>query len=106
MGRDAVVVDHRDVQAREVLRLESDGVLVVLAPPGVVRLHALQPLPRSSESFSYLRLLGPALSTTTTHGRFNSCQSIQQVMHNLAQVSFNKLLTCGFEMMWRRLSAF
>ena len=43
MGRDAVVVDHRDVQAREVLRLESDGVLVVLAPPGVVRLHALQP---------------------------------------------------------------
>ena len=34
MGRDAVVVDHRDVQAREVLRLESDGVLVVLAPPG------------------------------------------------------------------------
>ena len=47
MGRDAVVVDHRDVQAREVLRLESDGVLVVLAPPGVVRLHVLQPLPRS-----------------------------------------------------------
>ena len=47
MGRDAVVVDHRDVQAREVLRLESDDVLVVLEPPGVVRLHALQPLPRS-----------------------------------------------------------
>ena len=46
MGRDAVVVEHRDVQAREVLRLESDGVLVVLAPPGVVRLHVLQPLPR------------------------------------------------------------
>ena len=27
-------------------------------------------------------------------------------LDNLAQASFHKLLTCGFKIMWRRLSAF
>ena len=89
MGRDAVVVDPRDVPAREVLWLDSDGVLVATwcgPAAGTANRHCRGPVTMilsahhswnnrkhllTSQSFSYLRLLGPALWTSLTYGCFN-----------------------------------